>query len=95
MWVADVSQDPLLQWLSTVGGTGILALGVVAFLRGWIVPGKWYEQVREERDRALDLVYKQAGLAQRTVDLSAARLEAEEQLLAELRKQGRRNDPVV
>lgn len=88
-------QDPLLQWLSTVGATGILALGVVAFLRGWIVPGKWYEQVREERDRALELVYKQAGLAQRTVDLSAARLEAEGQLIEQLRKRGRHDDSLL
>lgn len=60
--------DPLLQWLSNAGSLGILAAGVLAFLRGWIVPGTVANQLRDERDRALELVYKQADVAQRALE---------------------------
>ena len=62
------STDPLLQWLSNAGSLGILAAGVLAFLRGWIVPGSVANQLRDERDRALELVYKQADVAQRALE---------------------------
>ena len=61
-------QDPLLQWLSNAGSLGILAAGVLAFLRGWIVPGTVANQLRLERDRALELVYKQADLTARALE---------------------------
>ena len=62
------SQDPLLQWLSNAGSLGILAAGVLAFLRGWIVSGAAHARVVAERDSALDLVYKQADVAQRALE---------------------------
>jgi hypothetical protein len=64
----ESSTDPLLQWLSSAGSLGILAAGVIAFLRGWIVPGSVAVQLRLERDRALELVYKQADIAQRALE---------------------------
>lgn len=71
MWLtivaADATQDPLLEWLSRAGALGLLAAAVVAFLRGWIVSGASYERMREERDRALELVYRQAELAERAL----------------------------
>ena len=67
-WLAVASQDPLLEWLSRAGSIGILAFAVLAFLRGWIVPGAVAEQLRDERDRALELVYKQAEVAQRALE---------------------------
>ena len=60
--------DPLLQWLSNAGALGILAFFVLAFLRGWVVPGSVAEQLRQERDQALQLVYKQADVAQRALE---------------------------
>jgi hypothetical protein len=62
------SQDPLLQWLSNAGSLGILAAGVLAFLRGWVVSGAAHARVLAERDRALDLVYKQAEIAERALE---------------------------
>lgn len=62
------SFDPLLEWLSRAGGFGVMALAVLAFLRGWIIPGKRYDEVVAERDRALELVYKNAELAQRALE---------------------------
>jgi hypothetical protein len=62
------SPDPLLQWLSNAGSLGILAAGVLAFLRGWIVPGTVAAQLRDERDRALEYMYKQADVAQRALE---------------------------
>jgi hypothetical protein len=61
-------QDPLLQWLSNAGSLGILAAGVLAFLRGWIVSGAAHQRVLAERDRAMDMVYKQADIAQRALE---------------------------
>jgi hypothetical protein len=60
--------DPLLQWLSSAGSLGILAAAVLAFLRGWIVSGAAHMRVLEERNRALELVYKQADIAQRALE---------------------------
>ncbi len=64
---AEMAQDPFVEWLSRAGSLGLLAAGVVAFLRGWIVSGASYERMREERDRALELVYRQAELAERAL----------------------------
>lgn len=69
MWpLFQVADDPLIDWLSRGGSIGILTAAVVAFLRGWIVPGSVANQLRDERDRALELVYKQAEVAQRALE---------------------------
>ena len=62
------SGEPLLDWISRAGGFGIMAAAVVSFLKGWIVPGKRYEEAITERDRALELVYKNAEIAQRAIE---------------------------
>jgi len=62
------STDPLLQWLSNAGALGILAAACVAFLKGWIVPRGTYERALAEKDRAMELVYKQADVAQKALD---------------------------
>lgn len=80
--MAQPIHDPLIQWLTGAGVTGILAMLVVAFMRDWIVSGTAYERVLDERDRALAILAKNAEVAQRAVDLAINRLELE----AELRK---------
>ena len=72
--LGEVTSDPVIQWLTQGGSVGILAAAVVSFQRGWIVPGSAYKQVKEERDKALALVYKQAEIAQRAVDAAERRL---------------------
>lgn len=83
----ETSGNPLLDWLIQAGATGVLALAVVAFLRGWVVPGaaarreieqaqRETELIRAERDRALELVYTQAELTQRAIDLSAEKVKS-------------------
>jgi hypothetical protein len=64
------SPDPLLQWLSNAGSLGILAAAVLAFLRGWIVPGSVAEQLRGERDRATAILEKQLDVAQRALEVA-------------------------
>jgi hypothetical protein len=44
--------DSLVGWL-TGSAVTVLALGVLAFTRGWIVPGVTYGRVLEERDTAV------------------------------------------
>ena len=74
MWLlAQTTSDPLLEWLSRAGSIGILASAVIAFLRGWVVPGSVVNQLRDERDRALELVYKQAEVAQRALEAAERR----------------------
>lgn len=68
-----VSGDPLLDWISRAGAIGILSFVVIAFLRNWIVTGAHYKEVCIERDRALELVYKQAEIAQRALEATEAR----------------------
>lgn len=71
--LAQTSGDPLIDWLSRAGAFGVLTAAVIAFLRGWIVPGSVAEQLRSERDRALELVYKQAEVAQRALEAAERR----------------------
>lgn len=94
MWLADVASDPLIDWLTRGGAVGVLAFIVVGFVKGWIVSGRAYDQARQDRDRALDLVYKQASLANRAVDLTADRLRLEEELTAIRQKEAEQRGPV-
>lgn len=71
--LAATAPDPYLEWLSRAGSLGILAFAVLAFLRGWIVPGSRYEEAIKERDRALELVYKNAEIAQRAIEAAERR----------------------
>jgi hypothetical protein len=65
-----IATDPTSDWLGRASGAVVLAFVVVGFLNGWIVTGREAKAVREERDRALDLVYKQAEVAQRALDVT-------------------------
>lgn len=57
------SGDPLVDWLkNNASAVGILAFLVVSLMRGWLVTRREADALRVERDRALDLVYKQAEL---------------------------------
>jgi hypothetical protein len=63
-----VTQDPYFQWLSQGGSLGILAIIVVGFKVGWIVPGWAYRQMRDDRDKALAQLDKQGEIAQRALE---------------------------
>lgn len=63
------SGDPLLDYLSQAGSVAILAAGVIAFLRGWIVPGKRYDEMRAERDRAVAVAERHAAVADRALEV--------------------------
>lgn len=68
---SGTSGDPLLDWIvQNATAVGILAFIVVALLRGWLVTGRECEEVRKERDRAVDLVYKQAEITGRALEVS-------------------------
>lgn len=72
--ILQIAPDPsLLEWLGRASGPAVLAFGIIAFLKGWIVPGSVYKQEREEKQKALDLVYKQAEIVQRTIEVAEAR----------------------
>ena len=66
--LATQTGDPLLDWLAQAGMGGVLAFVVVGFIRGWIVSGSTHKEVLAREQRALDLVYAQAEIAQRALD---------------------------
>lgn len=79
--VTTGSGDPLIDFVANGGAIGILAMLVVAFVRGWIVPGSSAEKQLEakqseceritlERDRALDIIYKQAEATSRALEVA-------------------------
>lgn len=66
--VAQVSSsDAPLGWLTEAGAVGVLAYFCFAFMTGKLRTEKEINRVIEERDRALDLVYKSAEVAQAAV----------------------------
>jgi len=72
--LSDVTSDPFYTWLTQGGSIGILAAAVLSFVKGWIVPGQAYRQVRQERDKALDQVYKLAEISQRAVEAAERKI---------------------
>jgi hypothetical protein len=80
MWIADSTSIDLVDLLGKAGPSVILAFVVVMFLRGDIVSRKTLDEALKQRDQALTLVYDQARLAHRAVDVSVARLEIEGKL---------------
>lgn len=70
------SGDLLIDWLSRGGAIAVLATAVVAFVRGWVFSGtvvkelhSEIDQLRAERDKALELVYKQAEISSRALEV--------------------------
>ncbi len=66
---AGVTSDPTFTWLTQGGSIGILAVVIVGFKMGWIVPGWAYRQMREDRDKALAQLDKQGEIAQRALEV--------------------------
>lgn len=81
-WLAQAATgDPIVDWVTRAGPVGILALIVMLFIRGDLVPRRTLDEALKQRDRALELVYDQAAIAGRAVDLSKQRLDVERQAL--------------
>jgi hypothetical protein len=68
LFIATV--DPTADWLGRASGPVVLGLVIVALLRGTLVTGREADGLRAERDKALELVYKQAEVAQRALEVS-------------------------
>lgn len=67
---ATPTGNPMIDWIANAGAVGVLAFIVVGFVKGWIVPGTAHNRVIAEKNRALDLVYKQAELTQRALEVA-------------------------
>lgn len=67
LWDTVDPTGGIIDWIRTTGLVGGLTLAVIAFVKGWIVPGPTYRQALTERDRALELVYRNADIAQRAL----------------------------
>jgi hypothetical protein len=65
-----MSESDLIGLITQGGAVAVLAVGVVAFLRGWIVPGSLYERTAAERDRWEALAVDLLKTAARAVTLA-------------------------
>jgi hypothetical protein len=72
--VIAATAQPDWTWLTQAGSVGILAAIVIAFMKGWIVSGTQYDELRQQRDKALEQVFKLADAAQRTIEAAERRI---------------------
>jgi hypothetical protein len=56
--LAQVAPEQTLDWLTRGGMIGLLAFGVMGFMREWMIPGKTYSKMVEDRDKWRDLALK-------------------------------------
>lgn len=71
IWDAAASSgNPVIDWLTNTGAIGILAFVIVAFMKRWIVTGSELEQVRKERDRALDILLEMTQVSAKSLDIA-------------------------
>jgi hypothetical protein len=78
-WVSTTTTgDPLLDFLiNNASVVGILAFVLIALIRGWLVTGRELkskeaecERLAVERDRAIDVIYKQAEGMSRALEVA-------------------------
>lgn len=67
--------EPSESWLTEAGAVGVLAYFCWAFMTGRLRTEKEINRVIGERDKALDLVYKNANIAQSAVQALAQHKE--------------------
>jgi hypothetical protein len=66
---ATSTGDSAVEWLAkNLTGAVLAALIIVGFMTGRIVPGTTHQRVLQERNRAIDQVYRMAEVAQRALD---------------------------
>lgn len=69
--VAEVSSgNPLVDFLAQAGALGVLAVGCVAFMKGWIVRGSEVTQLRAERDKAMAFMEDMAKVAAKSLEIA-------------------------
>ena len=76
----SIDSGSYLDWLSRAGGTAVLVAVLVLLLRGDLVTRGTHQDVVGQRDRALDLLYRNVEIADQAVGLSQRRLEADEEI---------------
>lgn len=60
-----------IDWLSRATATAILAFGVIAFMREWIVPGPVYKRSVAERDRMFGILVQAQDSTEKTIEVAA------------------------
>ena len=63
----------IVEFLNRTGVLGVLILNVVGLLRGWVVPRREYEAMREERDEWKRLALASTDTTQRATRVAEAR----------------------
>ncbi len=67
--LSDLTSDPTFNWFINQGGSlGILAVILVGFKVGWIVPGWAYKELRRDLEELRAESSKQREIAQRALE---------------------------
>lgn len=59
MWLAQASggvDASLPQWFQAAGVVSILTLGLISFIRGWLVSGSFHRQQIEDLDKRIEML---------------------------------------
>jgi hypothetical protein len=70
IWDVAPPESPTWTWLTQSGAVGVLATGIIAFARGWVVPGTEYRRVCQERDAALAHLSKFTDITLRSLEVA-------------------------
>lgn len=61
--LGSVSLGDIIDYGSRITGSAALLLGILAFVRGWVVPRYVFEDMKKQRDDAMGLARSGTGLA--------------------------------
>lgn len=69
----DIGGLDLARFLASVGAPGVMALVLVALMRGWLVVGHVHRDVLLERDDWREIAMSSARGAEKAIELSRLR----------------------
>lgn len=52
----------IVERIAALSGTGVIVLGIVGLLRGWVYTGKSYREMRQDRDFYRALHFNQTAV---------------------------------
>lgn len=65
----------VFEYSNTITVVVVLSIAVIAFVRGWIVPGLTHDRCVKERDKYLDAMVGAMDLAKRAATATTVALE--------------------
>ena len=73
---ATTNTTPDWTWITQGGAIGVLSAVVVGLLRGWLVPGWVFKQVRDDLEDAREKLERSDEVTQRALEAAQRLLES-------------------